>query len=205
MTMSEETTPEERPRRTWSDARRAAAAEGRAKRAGRRSADLELVAEDVVNEAVSNITAAALMFVVPVAPHVGFTIAGVPHPDEPQDRPPQRWIVQSRAQIAGQALLEHAQRSPRILAAVHRFNLMFQNVALLEAAGAVVAAVAVDARLAPPDAVILLPGGLRYPVFAPVIGDTIAYVAEMAGMREQAGVELNGRPAGEQAEEPELA
>lgn len=199
--MSEETTtsqPETPRRRTWSDAQRASHAASRARRQGRSGTDPELVAEEVVAEAVANITTAALMFVVPVAPHVGFTIAGVPHPDEPQDRPPQRWIVQSRAVIAGQALLEHAQRNPRILAAVHRFNLLFQNVALLEAAGAVVAAAAVDAHLAPPDAVVVLPGGIRYPIFAPVIGDTIAYVAEMAGLRQQAAsVDLNGRPAAE--------
>jgi hypothetical protein len=173
---------QEAPRkpRQWSQARRDADAKRRA--GGRLKGDADLVAEDVVGEAVDHLITVAGIFIVPVAPHVGLTIAGVPHPDAPAklnalESTPQDWLVQCRAAMAGRALLEHARRNTRVLALVGRFNALFRNVELLEVAGALAASVAVDAHLAPADAVAVLPGGARYPIFQPVIGDVIDFIA----------------------------
>lgn len=168
--MSEEQT-DERPRRTWSPARRAAAAHRRrhGETDGQRP-DAELIAEEVVGEAVANITTLA-GYIMPIAPYTGITVMGVPGEKEGE------WIVRSRAEMAGSVLLEHAKRNRRVLAAVARFNLMFKNVEIIEVAGAVVASAAVDAKLVEPDATIKLPGGIEAPILYPAIGDTIQYIA----------------------------
>lgn len=168
--MSEEQT-DERPRRTWSPARRAAAAHRRrgSDTDGQRP-DAELIAEEVIGEAVANITTLA-GFIMPLAPYTGITIAGVPGEKEGE------WIVRSRAEMAGSVLLEHAKRNRRVLAAVARFNLMFKNVEIIEVAGAVIASAAVDAKLVEPDATVKLPGGIEAPILYPAIGDTIQYIA----------------------------
>ena len=167
--MSEEQT-DERPRRTWSPARRAAAARRRSGETDGQRPDAELIAEEVVGEAVANITTLA-GFIMPIAPYTGITIAGVPGEREGE------WIVRSRAEMAGSVLLEHAKRNHRVLAAVARFNLMFKNVEIIEVAGAVIASAAVDAKLVEPDAIVKLPGGIEAPILYPAIGDTIQYIA----------------------------
>jgi hypothetical protein len=116
-----------RPKRQWSEARRNAQRR-RGTSAESTRPDSELIAEDAIAEAVANITTLA-GYALPIAPYTAVTIAGVPHPDSTPERP--LWIVQSRAELAGRVLLEHAKRNPRILAAVARFNLMFKNVELL--------------------------------------------------------------------------
>ena len=166
----------ERPRRQWSEARRAAAQKprtGRSQPAG--VTDADLIAEDVIGEAVDNITTLA-GYVMPFAPYTAVTLMGVPDPESSDDRQ-LPWIVKSRAQMAGEILLAHAKTNRRLLAAVARFNLLFKNVELLEVAGSVVAAAAVDAHLVEPDATIALPGGLELPILAPAIGDTIEFIA----------------------------
>lgn len=172
--MSEGTEGGESKRR-WSPARRAAANARRDRRNAEariegEKPDLELVAEQVIGEAVDNMITLA-GFAMPIAPYTAVTIAGVPGEREGE------WIVRSRALMAGNVLLEHAKRNPRILRVVARFNLMFKNVELVEVVGSVVAAGAVDAKLVPPDATIVLPGGIEMPVLAPAIGDTIDYIA----------------------------
>ena len=158
-----------RPGGTWSPARRAAAARRRGSADGQRP-DAELIAEEVVGEAVANITTLA-GFIMPIAPYTGITIAGVPGEKEGE------WIVKSRAEMAGSVLLEHAKRNRRVLAAVARFNLLFKNVEIIEVAGAVIASAAVDAKLVEPDATVKLPGGIEAPILYPAIGDTIQYIA----------------------------
>ena len=167
-----------RPGGTWSPARRAAAARRRGGSDGQRP-DAELIAEEVVGEAVANITTLA-MWVTPFAPYTGYTIAGVPGAREGE------WLVRSRAEQAGGVLLEHAKRNRRVLAAVARFNLLFKNVEIIEVAGAVVASVAVDAKLVEPNATVKLPGGIEAPILYPAIGDTIQYVAYLEQEQEQA-------------------
>ena len=167
--MSEEQT-DERPRRTWSPARRAAAARRRSGETDGQRPDAELIAEEVVGEAVANITTLA-GFIMPLAPYTGITIAGVPGEKEGE------WIVRSRAEMAGSVLLEHAKRNRRVLAAVARFNLIFKNVEIIEVAGAVIASAAVDAKLVEPNATVKLPGGVEVPILYPAIGDTIQYIA----------------------------
>lgn len=172
-------------RRTWSAARRQRAIEAQDRRRaesaatgarpqGRRQrvADgVELVAEEVVGEAVANVVTLC-GFVMPFAPYVAVTLAGVPHPEQEN-----AWLVKSRAEMAGNVLLEHAKRDRRVLAAIDRFNRLFTNVEVVEVVGGVVAAAAVDAHLIEPDASIALPGGVQMPLLAPVIGDTVAYIA----------------------------
>jgi len=128
------------------------------------------VADEVVADAVGNVIALAGL-IMPLAPYTAVTVAGVPDADG------QGWVVKSRADMAGRVLLEHAKRNPRVLAFLARFNLMFRNVELVEVSAALVASVAVDARLVPPDATIALPGGAQMPILAPAIGDTIEYIA----------------------------
>ena len=124
--------------------------------------------------AVANVTTLAGFFM-PIAPYTGITIAGVIDPESPKDDP--RWLVKSRAEMAGSVLLEHAKRNRRVLAAVARFNLLFKNVEIIEVAGAVIASAAVDAKLVEPDATVKLPGGIEAPILYPAIGDTIQYIA----------------------------
>lgn len=193
--MTEEDATHEEQKRTWSPARRAAAENRRRTRsaAGVKDVrgDAELVAEEVIGEAVDNMITLA-GFAMPIAPHTAVTIAGVPEPDT---RPEEgRWLVKSRAVMAGNVLLEHAKRNPRILQVVARFNLMFKNVELLEVAGAVVAAAAVDAKVVEPDAVVALPGGLEMPILAPVIGDTIAYIAAQQAQASPPAYRVDKRP-----------
>ena len=187
----ESTVASERPRRTWSANRRAA--QGRRRRDdatdGARP-DVEVIAEEQVAEAVANITTLA-GFAMPIAPYTAVTLMGVPG-DKPGE-----WLVQSRAEMAGRVLLEHAKRNRRVLAAIARFNLMFKNVELLEVAGSVVASVAVDAKLVPPDATITLPGGIEAPILYPAIGDTIEYIAGQQGAGTSEGtvkIERQARP-----------
>lgn len=179
-------TTEQQPRRGWSEARRAAQARRRSApngQAAKPRSDAELVAEEVIGEAIINVTAVAGLFVVPVAPHVGFTIAGVPKPDVEYGETawlkphPEDFWVQPRAEMMGRALYEHAKHNPRILGIVHRFNILMRNVEMLDAAGAIVASAAVDFGGVAPDAAMVLPGGIQYPIFGAIIGDTIEYVA----------------------------
>lgn len=161
--------------RTWSASRRAAwrkRQEGKAEPRSRngRAVDVDLIAEEVVGEAVANVTALA-GFLMPIAPYTAVTLAGVPHPTESD-----AWIVAPRAQMAGRVLLEHAKRDARVLRAIDRFNRMFQSVEALEVAASLVASVAVDAHVVDAHAAIALPGGAQAALLAPVIGDTIAYI-----------------------------
>lgn len=198
--MSEDQDPEERPKRTWTPAQREAQMKARAAAAARRRgdpdvsrSDAELVAEDVIAEAVDNITVLA-GYAMPIAPYTAITIAGVPDPEQEGG-----WLVRSRAQMAGNVLLEHAKRNPRILAVVARFNLMFKNVELLEVAGSVVAAAAVDAKMVEPTATVKLPGEIEFPILYPAIGDTIEYIAGQEALArgdvEGARVAPGPRPA----------
>lgn len=189
-------TTEEPKGRTWSASRRAAwrrRQEGKAAPRSRngRAADVDLIAEEVVGEAVANVTTLA-GFLMPIAPYTAVTVAGVPHPTEPD-----AWIVAPRAQMAGRVLLEHAKRDVRVLRAIDRFNRMFQSVEALEVAASVVASVAVDAHMVDPHAAIALPGGAKAPLLAPVIGDTIAYIdAENAAQNgAQQGPRMDGAAA----------
>ena len=184
---TETTEKTEKGSRTWSPQRRAAWAAARRRKTAASPAsskfDTELIAEDVIAEAVDNMVTLA-GFAMPIAPYTAVTIAGVPGDVEGG------WVVKSRAAMAGAILLEHAKRNPRILNVVARFNMMFKNVELVEVVGSVIAAGAVDAKLIPPDASIALPGGLEVPILAPAIGDTIEYIAMQQYGPEQAGVVL---------------
>jgi len=189
----ESTARSERPRRQWSQARCAAQGQRRRRDDATDGArpDVEVIAEEQVAEAVANITTLA-GFAMPIAPYTAVTLMGVPGPT-----PDAPWLVSSRAEMAGRVLLEHAKRNRRVLAAIARFNLMFKNVELLEVAGSVVASVAVDAKLVPPDATITLPGGIEAPILYPAIGDTIEYIAaqQAAATPESAvRVERQARP-----------
>lgn len=185
-TQSESAVQGERPRRRWTPEQRERIMAGRKRTrggdAGSAQPDVELIAEDVVSEAVDNVKAIATMFVMPVAPYTGVTLAGVPDPEKKGE-----WLVRSRAEMAGAVLLEHAKSNPRMLAIIHRFNLMLKNVALVEVVGSVVASVAVDAHLVEPDAAVVLPGGVEYPILMPAIGDVIEYVASQQGARPEVG------------------
>jgi hypothetical protein len=178
--------PEQPQRKTWPRARRDAwrRAKEEGRRPGRRAAGgVDLVADEVVGEAVANVITLS-GFLLPLAPHVAITLAGVP---DPEDR--EAWLVKSRAHMAGNVLLEHAKRDARVLRAVDRFNRLFTNVEIVEVVASVGAAVAVDAKLIDPHATIRLPGGLEAPVLAPAIGDVIAYVdAERAAMEQAPAV-----------------
>lgn len=191
--MTDTTTAEERDtqRRTWSAARRAAAERAREEREARRRApvdlrkrDHELVAEAVVGEAVDNLKGIAALFVMPVAPYTALTITGVPAQGyEPEagawmePLQPGRWVVVSRADMIGRALLPQAQRNARLLAVLDRINGALRSVEVLEATAAIAASAAVDARMVEPDLTVQLPGGIEYPVLSAVIGDTIEFVA----------------------------
>lgn len=182
----------ERPRRQWTQARRDAQARRRQRRDDAPDGvrpDAEVIAEEQVAEAVANITTLA-GFAMPIAPYTAVTLMGVPGEREGE------WIVQSRAEMAGRVLLKHAERNRRVLAAIARFNLMFKNVELVEVAGAVLASAAVDAKLVPADATIMLPGGIEMPILTPAIGDTIEYIAaQQAGQAASAErVERQARP-----------
>jgi hypothetical protein len=186
---------------TWSPARRAAAAARRRGPTDGQRPDAELIAEEVIGEAVANMTTLA-GFLTPIAPYTGITIAGVP------GEKPGEWIVRSRAEMAGSVLLEHAKRNRRVLAAVQRFNLMFKNVELLEVVGSVVASAAVDAKIVEPDASVKLPSGAEFPILYPAIGDTIEFIARqqepgvVVGERAAPGPRPGPEVAGPQAREP---
>jgi len=177
---NESTTDSERPRRGWSEARRKASEQRRQGAAASSRPDPELIAEEVIGDAVANVITLA-GFVMPFAPYTAVTLAGVPGEEAGT------WVVRSRAEMAGAVLLEHAKRNNRVLAAVHRFNLLFKNVELAEVVGSVVASVAVDAHVIPPDATMALPGGMKLPILAPAIGDTIAYIAGQEEAAHAAG------------------
>jgi len=173
----------EKPKRTWSPARRAAQSGRRSSPADTGRPDAQLVAEEVVGTAVDNLKGAAGMFIIPIAPLTGITICGVPAegyepgPADWQEQPkPGEWAVPSRADMMGRALLPQVARNPRLLALVDRFNQLFRNVELLEAAASIAAAAAVDAGAVPADASVTLPGGLQYPILEPVIGDVLEYM-----------------------------
>jgi hypothetical protein len=184
----------------WSPARRAAAAGRRRGPVDGQRPDAELIAEEVVGEAVANMTTLA-GFLTPIAPYTGITISGV------RDKAGE-WVVKSRAEMAGSVLLEHAKRNRRVLAAVQRFNLMFKNVELLEVVGSVVASAAVDAKIVEPDASVKLPGGAEFPILYPAIGDTIEFIASqqqpgvVVGERVASGSRPGPEVAGPQAREP---
>jgi hypothetical protein len=189
----------------WSPARRAAAAGRRRGPVDGQRPDAELIAEEVIGEAVANMTTLA-GFLTPIAPYTGITIAGVPGKNDENGNP--TWIVKSRAEMAGSVLLEHAKRNRRVLAAVQRFNLMFKNVELLEVVGSVVASAAVDAKIVEPDASVKLPGGAEFPILYPAIGDTIEFIASqqepgvVVGERVATGPRPGPEVAGPQAREP---
>lgn len=190
-------TSQERPRRTWSEARRKAQEQRREQ--GRRPApvaslkrDQELVAEAVVGEAVANLKGLAGLVVMPMAPYTGVTITGVPAsgyqpgPDEWMEPPAMGlWLVASRADMMGRALLPQAQRNPRLLAILDRINSALRSVEVFEAAAAIAASAAVDAHVVEPDLTVQLPGGVEYPVLETVIGDTIAFVRAQQPVQER--------------------
>jgi hypothetical protein len=191
-TAEAEAGPEDRPKesRRWSEARRKRFLERAANRKtggrapGGEAPERELIAEEVVGDAVANMITVA-GYAMPFVPYVAVTVAGVPHPDEAENKEPTRWVVQSRARMAGDILLEHAKRDVRILRAVDRFNRLFTNVEAVEIVAAVGAASMVDAKLIDPHATIKLPGGLEMPILAPVIGDTIDYMDQALGQLEE--------------------
>jgi hypothetical protein len=186
--LSDEQEQEDKPRRQWTDAQRAAHAARRRRPAPdlrvADGTDVQQMAEEAVGEAVANVITLS-GFLMPLAPYTAVTLAGVPHPEQAG-----QWLVKSRAEMAGEVLLEHAKRNKRVLAAIQRFNLMFKNVELIEVAGAVAASVAVDAKLVPADATIALPGGIQMPILAPAIGDTIEYIAAQQEAARAQGIEV---------------
>lgn len=190
---------EAQPRkRQWSEARRRAELERRrrlmAERADRATLteavkpDLDLVADKVVGEAVDNVKAFSVMFLRPFLPYTAVTICGIEAPEgSPEGTPP---LVFSRADLAGEALLEQTKRSPRLLRAIDRFNAVFRNMGLMEAVAGTIAAAAVDLEMVAPDAALRVPGPrgpVDLPVLAPVIGDVVQYMAQ----QEQLAQRLN--------------
>ena len=173
-------------KRTWTPEQREKIMQARRERAQKNGSrtDAELIAEDVVGDAVANVITLS-GFLMPIAPYTAVTIAGVPDPENEGSM-----LVQSRAEMAGRVLLEHAKRNHRVLAAIARFNQLFQSVELVEVVGSVVAAGAVDAHVVEPDATIALPGGAQVPILAPVIGDTIAYIAAQEDQARAQGIDL---------------
>lgn len=181
---------EEGQKRTWTPEQREKIMQARRERAqknGSARTDAELIAEDVVGDAVANVITLS-GFLMPIAPYTAVTIAGVPDPENEGSM-----LVQSRAEMAGRLLLEHAKRNHRVLAAIARFNQLFQSVELVEVVGSVVAAGAVDAHVVEPDATIALPGGAQVPILAPVIRDTIAYIAAQEDQARAQGIEVPRR------------
>jgi hypothetical protein len=180
---------EEGQKRTWTPEQREKIMQARRERAQKNGSrtDAELIAEDVVGDAVANVITLS-GFLMPIAPYTAVTIAGVPDPENEGSM-----LVQSRAEMAGRVLLEHAKRNHRVLAAIARFNQLFQSVELVEVVGSVVAAGAVDAHVVEPDATIALPDGAQVPILAPVIGDTIAYIAAQEDQARAQGIEVPRR------------
>lgn len=162
--------PRERRSRPLSDRQRAAYARRRAGTRASASGEPAGLPEEIVGEAVANLTALA-GYLMPFAPHTAVALTGVPHPQQEG-----AWLVRSRAQMAGNVLLEHARTNARVLAAIARFNALFQSVEVVELVTSVGAAIAVDAKLVDPHATVRLPGGLEASVMAPMIGDVIGFV-----------------------------
>lgn len=165
-------------------------------------APADLVVEVVVGKTVANLQVLGGYLSI-VLPHTGLAIAGVPHPDSvPDERgrvrnPEAPPIVQSRALLAGRVLDQWARKDPRVLAAMNRFNQIFEISEVLELAAGVGAAVAVDVGAIPADLAIEVgpfagANAIR-PVHA-VIGDVVDYVAEMRAQAE--GAQLRDAPNG---------
>jgi hypothetical protein len=184
-----ETEAEDRPRRTWTDAQRAAhrrrQEQRRAPEARPARPSPDDVADEVVGEAVANVKVLA-GYLAPFAPHVGAAVAGVRGPDGST-------IVESRAEIAGAILLEQARQDARVLRALARFNRLFGSVQLVDVLVGVGAAVAVDAQLVDAHATIKLPGGAEAPILHAVIGDVIQFVDSTRPAAAEPGrVDRNG-------------
>lgn len=130
----------------------------------------EARAREEVDKAVGTmIGLGSIMAGAGILPYTGLTIAGV------QDKSG-AWVVRSRAVIAGGVLFEHAKRDARVLEAVIRFNRIFEGSALVDVAGSLVAAVAVDAGT-PPELEVGL-GRFQFQPIRSAIGDVVDFVKE---------------------------
>jgi hypothetical protein len=127
----------------------------------------------IVAKAVKNAKADAhiLMF---VAPHVGLAIAGQ-EAGKPGDEDPGRLPVRSRAEMAGELILEI--KDPDVLRTVLRILGAYNSVHEMTKAGELVTglgvAAAVDARAIPPD-FKLQAGPIEFPIAEATIGDVVA-------------------------------
>lgn len=154
---------------------RAEASRERGKNKPPPSGGLESSGRTVVNKAIANVQTVA-GFAAMFAPHVGLTIAGLRDPQT------QKWIVRSRAEIAGGILLGHIagartpdeiQRAAQILQLLSRFNSIFEASALGDVVGSIAVAAAVDARIIPVDFKVKV-GQLELPIVTATIGDVVA-------------------------------
>jgi hypothetical protein len=157
--------------------RRALAMHGRVharerKQAPARPAAPESAVQAVVEEAVGNAIVIGGYLSI-LLPHLGTAIAGVPSDD------PERPVVRSRAEMAGGILIEHARRNPAVLNALERFNSLLKSSAVVEIAGSLAAAAAVDVGLVDPNMSIEVGPFQGEHAIRPVravIGDVVTYV-----------------------------
>ncbi|HYR17898.1 MAG TPA: C2H2-type zinc finger protein [Myxococcales bacterium] len=143
-----------------------------------------LVAE-VIGKTVANLQVMGGYLAV-VLPHTGVALMGVPHPESTEARPLPD-VVQSRAAMAGNVLAKLARRDERVLAALNRFNQLFETSEVVELAAGLGAAVAVDVGAVPADLAIevgpFTGTGAIQPVRA-IIGDVVDYVAAARAQAE---------------------
>jgi len=138
---------------------------------------LDGAARTVVNKAVGNAqTVGALLAAIPYTAHLGLTIAGYTDPDT------KLVTVRSRAAMAGDLLLGHLasaqtpdeiQRAAQIVEVLRRFNMIFEGGDLANLGASIGVAIAVDARMIPPDFGVKL-GPVEIPVVQLTIGDVVA-------------------------------
>lgn len=138
---------------------------------------LEGAARTIVNKAVANTqTVGALLAAIPYTAHLGLTIAGYTDPDT------KLVTVRSRAAMAGDILLGHLasaqtpdeiQRAAQIVELLRRYNMIFEGGDLANVGASLAVAVAVDARMIPPDFGVKL-GPIEIPVVQLTIGDVVA-------------------------------
>lgn len=150
----------------------------------------EAVVAEVIGKTVANLQVLG-GYLSMVLPHTGIAIAGVP--GEREGDPP---IVQSRAAVAGNVLELWAKRDARVLAALGRFNQLFETSAVVELAAGIGAAVAVDLGAVPADLAVEIGPFAGENAIQPVravIGDVIDFVG---AMRQQAGAARPAQPNG---------
>lgn len=144
---------------------------------GKPAVGLEGSARTIVNKAVANTQGVgALLAAIPFTAHLGMTIAGYVDPETKEVR------VRSRAAIAGDILLgnlasastpDEIQRATQIVELLRRYNMIFEGGDLANLGASLAVAVAVDARMIPPDFGVKL-GPVEIPLVAMTIGDVVA-------------------------------